>query len=48
MIYGTFGPIDPSKEENYEFIANLFTEVTDRFPDHFVHLGGDEVSFSCW
>ena len=45
---GTFGPINPTVENNYDFFRELFTEATGIFPDHFIHLGGDEVQFDCW
>ncbi|RXG55745.1 Beta-hexosaminidase subunit alpha [Armadillidium vulgare] len=45
---GTYGPIDPSNEDNFVFLRNLFEEVASRFPDHYLHLGGDEVPFNCW
>ncbi|KAJ8872803.1 hypothetical protein PR048_026419 [Dryococelus australis] len=45
---GTFGPINPALDSTYTFIEKLFEEVTGLFPDKYIHLGGDEVSFDCW
>ncbi|XP_036005244.1 beta-hexosaminidase subunit alpha isoform X2 [Fundulus heteroclitus] len=45
---GTFGPVNPSLPSTYQFMASLFKEVASVFPDSHVHLGGDEVDFSCW
>ncbi|XP_076268344.1 beta-hexosaminidase subunit beta-like [Rhynchophorus ferrugineus] len=48
QIFHTIGPMDPSKNETYALMTDLFTEIKDLFKDKYVHLGGDEVDFTCW
>jgi hypothetical protein len=44
----TSGPMDPTKESTFSLIWQLLREVSTRFPDSQIHIGGDEVDFACW
>lgn len=45
---GFMGPLNPTKKRVYAFLEAFFEEVTQVFPDKYLHLGGDEVDFKCW
>eukprot|EP00095_Tigriopus_kingsejongensis_P004123 maker-scaffold122_size333723-snap-gene-2.35 protein:Tk04123 transcript:maker-scaffold122_size333723-snap-gene-2.35-mRNA-1 annotation:"beta-hexosaminidase subunit alpha-like" len=45
---GNFGPMDPTKESVFVFLEQLYQEISEVFPEKYVHIGGDEVSFKCW
>ncbi|KAH7697664.1 Beta-hexosaminidase A, partial [Aphelenchoides avenae] len=43
--------LDPTEDRNYDFLKELIEEALETFPEHFIHLGGDEVQFwtdQCW
>lgn len=46
---GIFDPtLNPIKEETYEMLNNLFTEMAALFPDTYFHIGGDENEGKHW
>lgn len=47
--WGIFDPaIDPTNEKTYKFLDELVAEMTKLFPDHYFHIGGDEVNGKQW
>jgi hexosaminidase len=40
--------MDPTREEVYTFLDELFDEMVALFPDAYFHIGGDEVSGVHW
>jgi hexosaminidase len=47
--WGIFDPaMDPSRESTYKFLDKLIGEMAELFPDHYFHIGGDEVNGKQW
>jgi len=47
--WGVMDPaIDPTKEQTYKFLDELIGEMAKLFPDHYFHIGGDEVNGKAW
>ncbi|KAJ2948811.1 hypothetical protein O0L34_g8069 [Tuta absoluta] len=42
------GPMNPIRNTTYKLLKDLFQEVQGIFPDHYIHVGGDEVELQCW
>jgi hexosaminidase len=47
--WGVFDPaMDPTNEKTYKFLDEFVREMTKVFPDHYFHIGGDEVNGKQW
>jgi len=47
--WGVFDPaFDPTNEKTYKFLDQFFGEMAKLFPDHYFHVGGDEVNGKQW
>jgi len=47
--WGIFDPaMDPTNEKTYKFLDAFIAEMAKLFPDHFFHIGGDEVNGKQW
>ena len=41
-------PVDPTNVAVYDFVETIYKDLSELFPDTYVHVGGDEVNFDCW
>jgi hexosaminidase len=47
--FGVFDPVmDPTRESTYKFLDTFVAEMAVIFPDHFMHIGGDENNGAEW
>ncbi len=47
--WGVFDPaMDPTQERTYKFLDAFIGEMANLFPDHYFHIGGDEVNGKQW
>jgi hexosaminidase len=47
--FGVFDPVmDPTREGTYKFLDTFIGEMAALFPDHFMHIGGDENNGVEW
>lgn len=47
--FGVFDPVmDPTRESTYKFLDAFIGEMAAIFPDHFMHIGGDENNGVEW
>jgi hexosaminidase len=47
--WGIFQPtMNPARPETYKFLDQFLGEMTALFPDHYFHVGGDEIDPAQW
>jgi hexosaminidase len=47
--WGVFDPaMDPTQDRTYKFLDEFIGEMAHLFPDHYFHIGGDEVNGKEW
>jgi len=47
--WGVMDPaMDPTNEKTYKFLDIFIGEMAKLFPDHYFHIGGDEVNGKAW
>ena len=47
--WGVFRPLlDPSNPQVYLFVEEVVAELAGLFPDHYLHIGGDEINDTDW
>jgi len=47
--WGVYDPaMDPANEKTYKFLDEFVGEMGKLFPDHYFHIGGDEVNGKAW
>lgn len=47
--FSVFDPtLDPIREQTYQFLEGLLGEMSQLFPDQFLHIGGDENNGKQW
>uniref|UniRef100_L7LXZ6 Beta-hexosaminidase n=1 Tax=Rhipicephalus pulchellus TaxID=72859 RepID=L7LXZ6_RHIPC len=46
--HAAFEMLDPTQNYTYDVMRNIFREVIEVFKDRYIHLGMDEVYYSCW
>ncbi|KAF9794109.1 hypothetical protein SFRURICE_009486, partial [Spodoptera frugiperda] len=42
------GQLNPTREELYEYLEDIYSEMAESFQPDIFHMGGDEVSWKCW